>query len=159
MLYLFLGIEIEVPVCNERSRSDLTPQQRLAIYEYVTYTAKCNSIYPKASSDSDSSLTTDLFEALKKKDKEKGKNQPFDRFELAAFERDQKRRRQSYRGKRIHTARKSYTEIVREVISNQNEYLVNSIKSYTESNCDSNQYKNQHSKNEKHHKGRHHSYK
>lgn len=155
MLYLFLGIEIEVPVCNERSRSDLTPGQRLAIYDYVTRTARCNSIYPKASSDSDPSLTTDLFEALKKKDKEKAKNQQFDRFELAAFERDQKRRRQSYRGKRIHTARKSYTEIVREVISNQNEYLANSMKNYTKSNCDS----NQHSKNEKHHKGKHRNYK
>ncbi|TNN07895.1 U11/U12 small nuclear ribonucleoprotein 48 kDa protein isoform 1 [Schistosoma japonicum] len=48
-------------------------------------------------------------------------SQDVSRLEVLSMIRDAKRRRQSYRG--IHTARKSYTEVLREIIAQQTEML------------------------------------
>uniref|UniRef100_A0A5K4ELN6 U11/U12 small nuclear ribonucleoprotein 48 kDa protein n=1 Tax=Schistosoma mansoni TaxID=6183 RepID=A0A5K4ELN6_SCHMA len=48
-------------------------------------------------------------------------SQDVSKLEVLSMMRDAKRRRQSYRG--IHTARKSYTEVLREIIAQQTEIL------------------------------------
>ncbi|MEQ2210498.1 hypothetical protein XENOCAPTIV_014489, partial [Xenoophorus captivus] len=50
-------------------------------------------------------------------------NEPKSHLELMAEMRDYKRRRQSYRAKNVHITKKSYTEVIREVISVHSEEL------------------------------------
>lgn len=58
-------------------------------------------------------LYVDLVAKLKKGDNQSG---PKSHLEVLAEMRDYRRRRQSYRAKNVHITKKSYTEVIREVI-------------------------------------------
>lgn len=103
-----------VPLTMERCFSELTAAERFAVYDYVVERAKATN---KTSSVKLEDLQVN-FE--KKTDKDE---YPPSELELRRQMRDYKRRRQSYRAKNVHITQKTYTEILREVIENQTEYL------------------------------------
>uniref|UniRef100_A0A131X8Q9 CHHC U11-48K-type domain-containing protein n=1 Tax=Hyalomma excavatum TaxID=257692 RepID=A0A131X8Q9_9ACAR len=103
-----------VPLTMERCFSELTAAERFAVYDYVVERAKATN---KTSSVKLEDLQVN-FE--KKTDKDE---HPPSELELKRQMRDYKRRRQSYRAKNVHITQKTYTEILREVIENQTEYL------------------------------------
>lgn len=103
-----------VPLTMERCFSELTAPERFAIYDYVVERGK-------ATNKSAAVKLDDLQISFEKKpDKDQ---QPPSELELRSQMRDYKRRRQSYRAKNVHITRKTYTEILKEVIENQTEYL------------------------------------
>lgn len=104
-----------VPLTMERCFSELTAAERFAVYNYVVERAKATN---KASAVKLEDLQVD-FEKKTNKDEQ---HPPSD-LELKRQMRDYKRRRQSYRAKNVHITQKTYTEILREVIENQTEYL------------------------------------
>ncbi|KAK8756598.1 hypothetical protein V5799_000694 [Amblyomma americanum] len=104
-----------VPLTMERCFSELTAPERFAIYDYVVERAK-------ATNKSSAVKLEDLQISFEKKADE-DKQRPPSELELKSQMRDYKRRRQSYRAKNVHITRKTYTEILREVIENQTEYL------------------------------------
>lgn len=69
---------------------------------------------------------TDLFVDLAAKiNQENSRKSPKSYLEILAEVRDYKRRRQSYRAKNVHITKKSYTEVIRDVISVHMEELGN----------------------------------
>ncbi|CAI5778855.1 CHHC U11-48K-type domain-containing protein [Podarcis lilfordi] len=108
--YSFLPVE--VPQNHKRYVCDLTQADRLAIYDYVlAETKKQRSRSQLAENDSD--LFVDLAAKVNQDDGQKG---PKSHLEILAEMRDYKRRRQSYRAKNVHITKKSYTEVIRDVI-------------------------------------------
>ncbi|KAM4601442.1 U11/U12 small nuclear ribonucleoprotein 48 kDa protein [Polymixia lowei] len=107
----YSGQPVEVPQNHKRSVCDLTVADRLALYDHViTATSQQRD---QAASSSNDDLYVDLVAKLKKGDEQ---NEPKSHLELMAEMRDYKRRRQSYRAKNVHITKKSYTEVIREVI-------------------------------------------
>uniref|UniRef100_A0A224ZBD5 U11/U12 small nuclear ribonucleoprotein 48 kDa protein n=1 Tax=Rhipicephalus zambeziensis TaxID=60191 RepID=A0A224ZBD5_9ACAR len=104
-----------VPLTMERCFSELTAAERFAVYDYVVERAKATN---KTSAVKLEDLQVD-FEKKTNKDEQ---HPPSD-LELKRQMRDYKRRRQSYRAKNVHITQKTYTEILREVIENQTDYL------------------------------------
>ncbi|XP_007901610.2 U11/U12 small nuclear ribonucleoprotein 48 kDa protein isoform X1 [Callorhinchus milii] len=103
----------EVPQNHKRFVCDLTPADRLAIYEYVVQ--ETNQQKTRACSvENDSDLYVDLAAKLSRDEEQK---EPKSHLEILAEMRDYKRRRQSYRAKNVHITKKSYTEIIRDVIN------------------------------------------
>ncbi|KAK7103860.1 U11/U12 small nuclear ribonucleoprotein 48 kDa protein-like [Littorina saxatilis] len=100
----------------------LSPQERLAVYDYCVDQLKAQG--KMANVEQDEVLTTDWERIIKKNLLEQGGQKPKSKVELLAMLRDQKRRRQSYRAKNVHVTKKSYTEIIREVILNQIEIMM-----------------------------------
>ncbi|XP_075069137.1 U11/U12 small nuclear ribonucleoprotein 48 kDa protein [Mixophyes fleayi] len=102
---------VEVPLNHKRAICDLTSADRLAIYDYVLQeTKKQRSVAEKNESD----LFEDLTSKINQDDEQKC---PKSHLEIMAEMRDYKRRRQSYRAKNVHITKKSYTEIIRDVIN------------------------------------------
>lgn len=125
----YSSIPIEVPENHQRSICDLTPADRLAIYEHVvkeTGQQKTNS----KSFENDSDLYVDLAAKLGRDDDQ---NEPKSHLEILAEMRDYKRRRQSYRAKNVHITKKSYTEIIKDVINVHMEELSRQWKDQNES--------------------------
>ncbi|XP_067122279.1 U11/U12 small nuclear ribonucleoprotein 48 kDa protein-like [Centruroides vittatus] len=106
----------KVPRTMDRCMTELTQKERLAIYDYVVEYAKVTN---KPVSIKLEDLQVNFAKSDKMDDKE-----PKSHLEVLAEERDYKRRRPSYRAKNVHITKKSYTEILKEVIQNQMEYLV-----------------------------------
>lgn len=104
-----------VPLTMERCFSELTPPERFAIYDHVVERGKATN---KTSSVKLEDLQVN-FEKKPTADEQR----PPSQLELKSQMRDYKRRRQSYRAKNVHITRKTYTEILKEVIENQTEYL------------------------------------
>ncbi|XP_076325865.1 U11/U12 small nuclear ribonucleoprotein 48 kDa protein-like [Tachypleus tridentatus] len=104
----------DVPLTMERCVTELSPEERLAIYEHVVEKGKATN-KPMAF------RLEDLQMSFEKKDK--APENPKSELELLAELRDYKRRRVSYRSKNVHITKKSYTEKLRDVIENQTEYL------------------------------------
>ncbi|KAH8020556.1 hypothetical protein HPB51_002505 [Rhipicephalus microplus] len=104
-----------VPLTMEHCFSELTAAERFAVYDYVVERAKATN---KTSAVKLEDLQVD-FEKKTNKDEQ----QPPSELELKRQMRDYKRRRQSYRAKNVHITQKTYTEILKEVIENQTEYL------------------------------------
>ncbi|KAL0984851.1 hypothetical protein UPYG_G00149160 [Umbra pygmaea] len=102
----------EVPQNHKRATCDLTVADRLSLYDYVTREASQRKDEAGATNNED--LYVDLVAKLKKDNDQK---EPKSHLELMAEMRDYKRRRQSYRAKNVHITKKSYTEVIREVIS------------------------------------------
>ncbi|KAK0141066.1 U11/U12 small nuclear ribonucleoprotein [Merluccius polli] len=100
---------VDVPQNHERALCDLTVADRLALYHHVT--RELDQQRDQAATNED--LYVDLVAKLKR-DEEQG--EPKSHLELMAEMRDYKRRRQSYRAKNVHITKKSYTEVIREVI-------------------------------------------
>ncbi|XP_067838071.1 U11/U12 small nuclear ribonucleoprotein 48 kDa protein isoform X2 [Heptranchias perlo] len=109
----YSSIPLEVPENHQRFICDLTPADRLAIYEHVV--KETSQQRTKSSSvENDSDLYVDLAAKLSRDDEQKG---PKSHLEILAEMRDYKRRRQSYRAKNVHITKKSYTEIIKDVIN------------------------------------------
>ncbi|KAM4027512.1 U11/U12 small nuclear ribonucleoprotein 48 kDa protein [Anomaloglossus baeobatrachus] len=101
---------VEVPLNHKRAVCDLTAADRLAIYDHVLLETKKQTLEEKSASD----LFEDLTAKINQGDEHKC---PKSHLEIIAEMRDYKRRRQSYRAKNVHITKKSYTEIMRDVIN------------------------------------------
>ncbi|XP_063306599.1 U11/U12 small nuclear ribonucleoprotein 48 kDa protein isoform X2 [Pelobates fuscus] len=104
---------VEVPHNHKHAICDLTPADRLAIYDHVLLETK-NMRSLSNLDQNQSDLFEDLAAKINQDDDQKG---PKSHLEIMAEMRDYKRRRQSYRAKNVHITKKSYTEIIRDVIS------------------------------------------
>ncbi|KAG8442415.1 hypothetical protein GDO86_011269 [Hymenochirus boettgeri] len=103
----------EVPLNHKYAVCDLRPADRLAIYDYVLEETRKQ----RSTSQGDQN-EADLFEDLAAKmNQDDGQKVPKSHLEIMAEMRDYKRRRQSYRAKNVHITKKSYTEIIRDVIN------------------------------------------
>ena len=116
----------DVPQTLAASQIDLSQSERLALYEYVVRQAK--DMRRMQSMSEDSLLTVDFEALIKKSAKAKECGEPSSEAEKWAAMRDYKRRRQSYRAKNVHITKKTYTEIIREVIHNQVDLLQEGMK-------------------------------
>ncbi|KAG9345069.1 hypothetical protein JZ751_009610 [Albula glossodonta] len=101
----------DVPQNHKRAICDLTVADRLALYDHVIEEASKQRMQAKPVEGDD--LYVDLVAKLKKGEEQNG---PKSHLEVLAEMRDYKRRRQSYRAKNVHITKKSYTEVIREVI-------------------------------------------
>ncbi|XP_066480568.1 U11/U12 small nuclear ribonucleoprotein 48 kDa protein [Tiliqua scincoides] len=108
----FSSLPVEVPQNHKRYICDLTQADRLAIYDYVLAETK-NQRSRSQLTENDSDLFVDLAAKVNQDDGQKG---PKSHLEILAEMRDYKRRRQSYRAKNVHITKKSYTEVIRDVI-------------------------------------------
>ncbi|XP_007524315.1 U11/U12 small nuclear ribonucleoprotein 48 kDa protein [Erinaceus europaeus] len=118
---IYSSLPIEVPLNHKRVVCDLTQADRLALYDFVIEETK------KKRSDShilenDSDLFVDL---AAKVNQDNSRKSPKSYLEILAEVRDYKRRRQSYRAKNVHITKKSYTEVIRDVINVHMEELSN----------------------------------
>ncbi|KAM9074180.1 U11/U12 small nuclear ribonucleoprotein 48 kDa protein isoform 2-T2 [Megaptera novaeangliae] len=112
-LRMYSSLPVEVPLNHKRFVCDLTQADRLALYDFVIEETK------KKRSDSqiienDSDLFVDL---AAKVNQDNSRKSPKSYLEILAEVRDYKRRRQSYRAKNVHITKKSYTEVIRDVIN------------------------------------------
>lgn len=98
------------PLTHERATVDLNREKRAALYRYCVETAKARN---RCTSFPEDQLM--LLEDQKSREDTKGMSD----LERKAYERDLKRRRQSYKGKSTHTSKKSHYEILRDLIGNQ----------------------------------------
>lgn len=114
--------EKDLPLTTKRSLIELSPQQRLKMYDY------CVSV---ASSQRPSDRVTNEFCTFS--DQGKSSQQPLSKLEILAMERELKRRRQSYKNKSVHQGNKSYKEVIRELLHNQMEVLASEWKQKTKS--------------------------
>ncbi|XP_017283985.1 U11/U12 small nuclear ribonucleoprotein 48 kDa protein [Kryptolebias marmoratus] len=105
----YSGQPVDVPQNHKRAVCDLTVADRLALYDHVI-----GILSQQKESASNEDLYVDLVSKLRKGEEQ---NEPKSHLELMAEMRDYKRRRQSYRAKNVHITKKSYTEVIREVIS------------------------------------------
>ncbi|XP_034029875.1 U11/U12 small nuclear ribonucleoprotein 48 kDa protein [Thalassophryne amazonica] len=108
----YTGHPVDVPQNHKRAVCDLTVADRVALYDHVV--SVLNQQKEQAASSNNEDLYVDLVSKLQK---DEGKNEPKTHLELMAEMRDYKRRRQSYRAKNVHITKKSYTEVIREVIN------------------------------------------
>ncbi|KAM5322841.1 U11/U12 small nuclear ribonucleoprotein 48 kDa protein [Glossophaga mutica] len=118
---IYSSFPVEVPLSHKRFVCDLTQADRLALYDFVIEETK------KQRSDSqiienDSDLFVDL---AAKVNQDNSRKSPKSYLEILAEVRDYKRRRQSYRAKNVHITKKSYTEVIRDVINVHMEELSN----------------------------------
>ncbi|XP_065199505.1 ankyrin repeat domain-containing protein 11-like isoform X2 [Planococcus citri] len=116
------------------------PREKLLKHEMKC--EKINGDYPKITDGSDVEVTIDVKDAIHStdgiksepnddidltdnttKNKNKSKGDSICLIELLAAERDAKRRRAAHRGKRVHSNKKSYVEVLREVVASQMESL------------------------------------
>ncbi|XP_077071151.1 U11/U12 small nuclear ribonucleoprotein 48 kDa protein isoform X1 [Siphateles boraxobius] len=107
----------DIPQNHKRALCDLTVAERLAVHGHVLQEASQQSAKRESNNED---LYVDLVAKLKKGDKQSG---PKSHLEVLAEMRDYRRRRQSYRAKNVHITKKSYTEVIREVIDIHSEEL------------------------------------
>lgn len=107
----YSGQPVDVPQSHKRAVCDLTVADRLALYDHVVGALNRQN---EAAASSNDDLYVDLVSKLQKDEEQ---NEPKTHLELMAEMRDYKRRRQSYRAKNVHITKKSYTEVIREVIN------------------------------------------
>ena len=93
--------------------NELSRDERLLLYQYCVDTA--------VAAQKPTTIPAEDLELLEPT--QTSDNRPKTVLELKAEERDMKRRRASYRGKSVHTAKKSYTEVIRDVIITQCQLL------------------------------------
>ncbi|XP_018415846.1 PREDICTED: U11/U12 small nuclear ribonucleoprotein 48 kDa protein [Nanorana parkeri] len=108
---LYSSLPAEVPHNHKHTICDLKAGDRLAIYDYVKHETKLDR---SGSEKNEADLLEDLTAKINQDD---GQKCPKSHLEIMAEMRDYKRRRQSYRAKNVHITKKSYTEIIRDVIS------------------------------------------
>ncbi|GFN99169.1 U11/u12 small nuclear ribonucleoprotein 48 kda protein [Plakobranchus ocellatus] len=113
----------QMPRSHIEENIHLTQEDRLALYQYVVQKShEAGKVLPVDRFDD--LLTTDWGSLVKKGLLDEQNSQEYgSKLEQLAALRDMKRRRQSYRAKNVHITKKSYTEIIREVILNQMEIL------------------------------------
>ncbi|KAM8792138.1 U11/U12 small nuclear ribonucleoprotein 48 kDa protein [Rhynchonycteris naso] len=117
---IYSSLPVEVPLNHKRFVCDLTQADRLALYDFVVEETK------RKRSDSQIKNDSDLFVDLAAKvNQDNSRKSPKSYLEILAEVRDYKRRRQSYRAKNVHITKKSYTEVIRDVINVHMEELSN----------------------------------
>ncbi|XP_066233094.1 U11/U12 small nuclear ribonucleoprotein 48 kDa protein [Saccopteryx leptura] len=117
---VYSSLPVEVPLSHKRFVCDLTQADRLALYDFVVEETK------RKRSDSQIENDSDLFVDLAAKvNQDNSRKSPKSYLEILAEVRDYKRRRQSYRAKNVHITKKSYTEVIRDVINVHMEELSN----------------------------------
>ncbi|XP_031543946.2 U11/U12 small nuclear ribonucleoprotein 48 kDa protein [Vicugna pacos] len=104
---------VEVPLNHKRLVCDLTQADRLALYDFVIEETKKKRLDSQII-ENDSDLFVDL---AAKVNQDNSRKSPKSYLEILAEVRDYKRRRQSYRAKNVHITKKSYTEVIRDVIN------------------------------------------
>ncbi|KAL1770367.1 U11/U12 small nuclear ribonucleoprotein 48 kDa protein [Sigmodon hispidus] len=114
-------VPVEVPLNHKRSVCDLTQADRLALYDFVIEETKKKRSGSQVI-ENDSDLFVDL---AAKVNQDNSRKSPKSYLEILAEVRDYKRRRQSYRAKNVHITKKSYTEVIRDVIKVHMEELSN----------------------------------
>lgn len=112
ILGMYSSVPVEVPLNHKRSVCDLTQTDRLALYDFVIEETKKKRSGPQVI-ENDSDLFVDL---AAKVNQDNSRKSPKSYLEILAEVRDYKRRRQSYRAKNVHITKKSYTEVIRDVI-------------------------------------------
>ncbi|XP_068018114.1 U11/U12 small nuclear ribonucleoprotein 48 kDa protein isoform X2 [Melanerpes formicivorus] len=117
----YSSLPVEVPQNHKRFTCDLTQADRLALYDYIVEETKKQRSRSQVT-ENDSDLFVDLAAKITQDDSQKG---PKSHLEILAEMRDYKRRRQSYRAKNVHITKKSYTEVIRDVIGVHMEELSN----------------------------------
>jgi len=105
----------DVPRTMDRAMTELTSEERFAIYDYAVAQGKAANVQNIFQLE-------DLHLMLDRKQEEPNKQKS--RLEILAEQRDYKRRRQSYRAKNVHITKKSYTEVMRDLIDNQMQVLM-----------------------------------
>lgn len=120
------GVSKNVPKTVDKWAVQFNPEQRLSVYDFIVNSCKTLE-------KSKNVTLEDLMIDFEKKDNQDEK--PKSHLEMLAEMRDYKRRRQSYRAKNVHITKKSYTEVMKEVIENQTNYLAEMSK------CDENSKK------------------
>ncbi|KAK2176365.1 hypothetical protein NP493_667g01070 [Ridgeia piscesae] len=106
-----------LPLTSERYLSELSAEERCAVYDYCVATGKATNkmiSFPKEQ--------LMLLEDQEDKTDDQNKDIP-EHLQQLMQERDLKRKRQKYRAKNVHITQKSHTEIIREVLANQMELL------------------------------------
>ncbi|XP_063054597.1 U11/U12 small nuclear ribonucleoprotein 48 kDa protein isoform X2 [Engraulis encrasicolus] len=112
---------VDVPQSHKRALCDLTAADRLALYDHMVQETQSQlRADAEGAATGNEDLYVDLVAKLKKDD---GQSGPKSHLEVLAEMRDYKRRRQSYRAKNVHITKKSYTEVIREVIDVHSEEL------------------------------------
>jgi len=106
----------EIPLPMDRVINELSPQQRLAVYEHVIQKSKAKREGQKEEVDLEVASDPN-------NDKDAEGGQPKSRFEVLAEQRDYKRRRQSYRAKNVHITKRSAVEVMRDLIETQMQIL------------------------------------
>jgi len=106
----------EIPLPMDRVINELSPQQRLALYEHVLQQSKAKREGQKEEVDLEVASDPN-------NDKDAADGQPKSRFEVLAEQRDYKRRRQSYRAKNVHITKRSAVEVMRDLIETQMQVL------------------------------------
>ncbi|KAG3288716.1 U11/U12 small nuclear ribonucleoprotein 48 kDa protein [Ictidomys tridecemlineatus] len=118
---MYSSLPVEVPLNHKRFVCDLTQADRLALYDFVVEETK-----KKRSNSQIIENDSDLFVDLAAKvNQDNSRKSPKSYLEILAEVRDYKRRRQSYRAKNVHITKKSYTEVIRDVINVHMEELSN----------------------------------
>ncbi|XP_057644050.1 U11/U12 small nuclear ribonucleoprotein 48 kDa protein isoform X2 [Chionomys nivalis] len=118
---MYSSVPVEVPLNHKRSVCDLTQADRLALYDFVIEETKKKRSGSQVI-ENDSDLFVDL---AAKVNQDNSRKSPKSYLEILAEVRDYKRRRQSYRAKNVHITKKSYTEVIRDVIKVHMEELSN----------------------------------
>uniref|UniRef100_A0A3B4GBQ8 Small nuclear ribonucleoprotein U11/U12 subunit 48 n=1 Tax=Pundamilia nyererei TaxID=303518 RepID=A0A3B4GBQ8_9CICH len=147
----YSGEPVDVPQNHKRAVCDLTVADRLALYNHVVGVIN----EQKEASSSNDDLYVDLVSKLQKDEEQ---NEPKTKLELMAEMRDYKRRRQSYRAKNVHITKKSYTEVIREVINVHSEELARQWKEEEDEEESMREFIESHHSHSKRHRSRERSH-
>ena len=105
---------------NVTRNSTLTSDEQLKVYDYCVKKAKIERENRNQNDKGKSFLDSNFYE----KGKEKLlKNEPPSELELKIREREMKRRRQSYKNKKVYSSNRNYKEVLRHVIEGQMEMV------------------------------------
>ncbi|VDP15511.1 unnamed protein product [Schistosoma margrebowiei] len=107
--------------CSLREQGFVKEEIDVMIPNSSICTAECTQPTCDWTNDPSWIMNMQAFSTDKSHRSSNNSSQDVSKLEVLSMMRDAKRRRQSYRG--IHTARKSYTEILREIIAQQTEML------------------------------------
>ncbi|CAH8613246.1 unnamed protein product [Schistosoma guineensis] len=107
--------------CSLRQQGFVKEEIDVMIPNSSICTAECSQPTSDWTNDPSWIMNMQAFSTDKSHRSSNNSSQDVSKLEVLSMMRDAKRRRQSYRG--IHTARKSYTEVLREIIAQQTEML------------------------------------
>ncbi|CAH8590283.1 unnamed protein product [Schistosoma mattheei] len=107
--------------CTLRQQGFVKEEIDVMIPNSSICTAECTQPTSDWTNDPSWIMNMQAFSTDKSHRSSNNSSQDVSKLEVLSMMRDAKRRRQSYRG--IHTARKSYTEVLREIIAQQTEML------------------------------------
>jgi len=111
----------EIPLPMDWVISELSPQQRLVVYEHVIQVSNAEREGQKEKLNLE--MESNANDSKDAEDGEAEDGLPKSRYEVLAEQRDYKRRRQSYRAKNVHITKRSAVEVMRDLIETQMQVL------------------------------------